>query len=781
MDVREERTTGMAELLDGLNPQQREAVTAIEGPVLVLAGPGSGKTRVLTHRIAYLVKVAGIDPHAIVAVTFTNKAAREMRSRLEQLLGNRVDGLTLGTFHAICARILRRSIHHLGYDNAFVIYDTDDQRRLIKQIVVQDLNLNEKTYRPTALHAAISRAKNELLSPDQMEKQAASYWETVAARVYARYQERLREANALDFDDLLLLTVRLFREEPNELERLRRRWHFLHIDEFQDTNMPQYELVRLLGETHRNVCVVGDIDQSIYSWRGADYRNVLRFEEDFPERRTILLEQNYRSTQTILDAAQAVIRRNRHRKPLELWTDKGRGKPIVVHEAYDEVEEAQFVVREIRKLVRQGEARYADIAVMYRTNAQSRALEEAFVRGGVPYVLVGGTRFYERREVKDLLAYMRLIHNPFDAVSMERVINVPPRGIGARTWETLITWANQLGVPIYTALQVLAASRGGVDTDEEAPSPFLPDIPPPFDTRSANALLAFYTLLRDLIRVRHRMNAVDLLQEVIERINYHEYVKRALSDGEDDAEERWTNVQELLAVANQFSYVDPAQSLSDFLEDIALVSDADTIDENRDAVTLLTLHTAKGLEYKVVFITGVEENLLPHSRSTDERDSLDEERRLFYVGITRAKERLYLLYAFRRQTWGGYDTRQPSRFLRDIPTSLLARPQKRSPRQGTLGIGLKQSHASRRTHPSRSTHDTSVQRRKQKRREAVSAEKASLAFAAGDRVRHPKFGDGVVISSTRTRSGDEEVTVAFEAEGIKKLLASFAKLEKLPK
>jgi len=351
--------------------------------------------------------------------------------------------------------------------------------------VVQDLNLNEKTYRPTALHTAISRAKNELLTPDQMEKQAASYWETVAARVYARYQERLKEANALDFDDLLLLTVRLFREVPNELERLRRRWHFLHIDEFQDTNMPQYELVRLLGDSHRNVFVVGDIDQSIYSWRGADYRNVLRFEKDFPD----------------------------------------------VHEAYDEVEEAQFVVREIRNLVRQGAARYADIAVMYRTNAQSRALEEAFVRSGVPYVLVGSTRFYERREVKDLLAYMRLIHNPFDAVSMERVINVPPRGIGIRTWETLLAWANQLGVPVYTALQVLAASRESAETDGEPLSPFLPDIPPPFGTRAANVLLSFYMLLRDLIRVRHTMNAVDLLQEVIERIKYHEYVERALSDG----------------------------------------------------------------------------------------------------------------------------------------------------------------------------------------------------------------------------------------------------------
>ncbi|GAP62459.1 DNA helicase II / ATP-dependent DNA helicase PcrA [Ardenticatena maritima] len=771
----------MTDLLDGLNPQQREAVTAIEGPVLVLAGPGSGKTRVLTHRIAYLVKVAGIEPYSIVAVTFTNKAAREMRTRLEQLLGNRAEGVTLGTFHAICARILRRSIHHLGYENSFVIYDTDDQRRLVKQIIIQDLNLNEKTYRPAAVQAAISRAKNELLTPEAMEKNAASYWETVAARVYARYQERLQQANALDFDDLLLLTVRLLREVPAELERLRRRWHFLHIDEFQDTNMPQYELVRLLGETHRNVFVVGDIDQSIYSWRGADYRNVLRFEQDFPERRTILLEQNYRSTQTILDAAQAVIRRNRHRKPLKLWTDKGRGQPIVLHEAYDEVEEAQFVVREIRNLVRQGAARYADIAVMYRTNAQSRALEEAFVRSGVPYVLVGGTRFYERREVKDLLAYMRLIHNPFDAVSMERVINVPPRGIGARTWETLVAWANQLGVPVYTALQVLAASREGVATEEdEAVSPFLPDIPPPFGTRAANVLVDFYTMLRDFIRVRHTMNAVDLLEAVIRRINYREYVDRNLSENEDDAEERWANVQELLAVADQFSYADPAQSLPNFLEEVALVSDADTIDENRDVVTLLTLHTAKGLEYKVVFITGVEENLLPHSRSTDEIDALDEERRLFYVGITRAKERLYLLYAFRRQTWGGYETRQPSRFLRDIPAELLATPRKSAPRQGTLGIG--RTTASRpRPSSTRSPHDARLQQRKVERQETARAEKASLSFAAGDRVRHPKFGEGVVISSTRTRSGDEEVTVAFEAEGIKKLLASFAKLEKIAK
>ncbi len=757
-------------MLDELNPQQREAVTRIEGPVLVLAGPGSGKTRVLTYRIAYLVKGAGIEPAHIVGVTFTNKAAREMRARLEQLLGERARGVTLGTFHATCARILRRHIHHLGYDPSFAIYDADDQRRLVRQIL-QELNLNDRTYRPTAIHAAISRAKNELVDVATYRRRASTYWEEVAGRVYAAYQERLRASNALDFDDLLLCTVELFRQVPEVLKAYRRRWHFIHVDEFQDTNQVQYELVRLLGAEHRNVFAVGDVDQSIYAWRGADYRNVLRFEEDFPEAHVVYLEQNYRSTQTILDAAQAVIARNPHRKPTRLWTTKGPGPKIVVHEAYDEVDEANFVVREVARLVARGEARRHEIAVMYRTNAQSRPLEEAFVRAAVPYVLVGGTRFYERREIKDLLAYLRLVHTPFDLVSLERIINVPPRGIGQRTWSALLGWAEALNVPVYTALQVLAGGQEGHGAGEEQ-SPLLPDVPPPFDRRAERVLGDFFTLLQELIRARREHNVLELLDLIVERTGYELYVR----DGSDEGEERWANVKELRNVAAQYAFLPVEEGLTRFLEEVALVSDADQVDTSRDAVTLMTLHTAKGLEFTVVFIVGMEEGLFPHVRSLDDREALAEERRLAYVGITRAKERLYLVHTFRRQMWGRRELSEPSRFIRDIPDELIARPRARESRQGTLGLDMSRTlHTAR----PRRRQDEIVAAERRRRQAAARARKAALQFKPGERVRHPTFGEGIVVTS-RPSGDDEEVTVAFVEEGTRRLLASLAKLEKLP-
>ncbi len=760
------------DLLADLNPQQREAVSRIEGPVLVLAGPGSGKTRVLTYRIAYLVKEAGIEPYNILGVTFTNKAAREMKVRLHALLGERAEAVTLGTFHATCARILRRHIHHLGYESSFVIYDADDQRRLVQQIV-RELNLDDRTYRPPAIHAAISRAKNELVPPDVFQRKASTYWEEVAGRVYAAYQERLRASNALDFDDLLLLTVELFRQVPEVLEAYRRRWHFLHVDEFQDTNHVQYELVRLLGAEHRNVFVVGDIDQSIYTWRGADYRNVLRFEKDFPEAHTVYLEQNYRSTQTILDAAQAIIEKNPNRKPKRLWTEKGHGPKIIVHEAYDEVDEANFVVREVARLVARGEARRSEIAVMYRTNAQSRSLEEAFVRAAVPYVLVGGTRFYERREVKDLLAYLRVVHNPFDMMSLERIVNVPPRGIGEKTWADLLWWAGELGVPVYTALQVLATlveQRGA--PEDKAESPLLPDVPPPFDRRAERVLCAFQALLQELMQARQTLNVLELLDLIVERAGYEAYLR----DGSDEGEDRWENVKELRNVAAQYAFLPPESGLTTFLEEVALVSDADEVDTERDAVTLMTVHTAKGLEFKVVFLVGMEEGLFPHSRSLDDAESLAEERRLAYVGITRAKERLYLVHTFRRQMWGRSDLSEPSRFLYDIPPHLLQRPQVREARQGTLGFDMSRSlRSSRRAANER---DVELAAKRVQRQQAARAQKAGLQFKPGDRVRHPKFGEGVVVAS-KPSGDDEEVTVAFVSEGPKRLLASLAKLEKI--
>ncbi|MDQ4077575.1 MAG: UvrD-helicase domain-containing protein [Chloroflexota bacterium] len=758
----------MSDLLTGLNPQQKEAVTTLEGPVLVLAGPGSGKTRVLTHRIGYLIQ-QGIDPWQILAVTFTNKAAREMRERLDRLVGEQGRDVAMGTFHSLCARILRRHVHHLGYENSFLIYDTGDQRQLVKQAIV-DLNLNDKTYRPYSVHAAISRAKNEGRTPRTFG--AESYWEEVVARIYEVYQETLQRNNALDFDDLLLLTVRLFQEVPQVLEAYRRRWRYIHVDEFQDTNLMQYKLVRLLGEEHTNVFTVGDIDQSIYQWRGADYRNVLKFEETFPQAKTIALEQNYRSTQTILDAASELIRYNRDRKDKELWSDLGQGVPIIVFEAYDEGEEAQYIVREIRRLKAREGYDNRDFAVMYRTNAQSRALEEAFVRSSLKYVIVGGTRFYERREVKDILAYLRLLQNPYDAVSLERIINVPSRGIGTATYGQLVEWAERLAIPPFTALQVLA---GQMDEEGGEISPLLPIVPPPFDTRSRNALLDFYRTLQPIRQDLETMNLPMVIGEVVERTGYEAYIRDDSVEGED----RWANVIEIQNVAAQYEHLTAKQALPEFLESAALISDADHVPEEAfDAVTLLTLHTAKGLEYPVVFIPGMDNNILPHSRAQESPEELEEERRLAYVGITRAKERLYLIHTFRRTMWGRSTPSEPSRFLRELPREALEISKERSKRPAgerrTRGPGVDRdtdtggtAWTTRRVAPRQGQGSTE---RKQK--------SADTRFQAGDRVRHSKFGEGIVVNS-KPSGGDEEVVVAFPGEGTKKLLASFARLEKL--
>jgi len=556
-------------ILAGLNPTQREAVEAIEGPVLVLAGPGSGKTRVLTHRVAYLVRECGIPPYNIVAVTFTNKAAGEMRARLANLIGSQLQKLTIGTFHAICVRILRREAEVLGLHRDFVIYDSSDQLSLVRR-ALKDLNLDDKMYRPQAIHGAM-----------------------IAGRVYKRYQEMLAANNALDFDDLLMRTVYLFREHPDVLDKYQRRYVYILVDEWQDTNTAQYELVRLLAGKRRNVFVVGDEDQSVYGWRGADYRNVMRFRQDFPEVRIILLEQNYRSTQTILDVANAVIAPNVHRTPKRLRTDKGKGVPIVIHEAYNEVEEAQYVVETISRLVAQGEARPGDCAVMYRTNAQS-------------------TRFYARAEIKDVLAYLRVIHNPADNVSLARILNVPRRGIGARTRAALESLAAQMGTSLYGALQVL--KKETEETEEtEGNSENRGKV---LTARMRKPLLRFAELLDGLIAMRDKVSVPELLDRMLEVTGYESYLR----DGSDEGEDRWSNVMELFTVAREYAALPPDEALTTFLEEVSLVSDVDNLDENTDAPTLLTLHAAKGLEFPVVFIVGLEEGLLPHSRSFDDAE-----------------------------------------------------------------------------------------------------------------------------------------------------------------
>lgn len=715
--------------LRDLNPSQQAAVTAPDGPILVLAGPGSGKTRVLTYRIAYLLTVRRVSPFHILAVTFTNKAAEEMRSRLEALFGERAAELTLGTFHAICARFLRREAAFLGLNPQFVIYDEEDQLEAIRQ-ALRDLNLDEKRYRPGALRAAISRAKNEFIRPEDYP--IRTYFDEIVARVYSRYEERLRAADALDFDDLLLRAVELFENHPEVSARYQERYRHILVDEFQDTNTVQYLLLRQLTSRHRNLFCVGDEDQSIYGWRGADFRNVIRFREHFPDARIIILEENYRSTQTILEAAQSVIRFNTERyNEKRLVAARGPGSPIMVYEAFDEEDEATFVVRRVQELMETRGVRPQEIAVMYRTNAQSRALEEAFVRAGLPYRLVGGVRFYQRREIKDLLSYLRLVLNPHDDLSLVRVLNVPPRGIGPATLSKLTALAQRQKASLFTAIEQATGGAAGISLSQKI----------------RHALADFVGRVRAWQAVRDEVGVAELLRRIIDEIGYAEYLESLEEQDREIGGRRWDNVLELLRVAAPYrpgAFEDP---LAAFLGEAALISDVDTLRDDVEAPILLTLHAAKGLEFAVVFITGLEEGLLPHSRSMDEPAALEEERRLFYVGMTRAKDLLVLTYAFRR-----YDEiRTPSRFLREIPKELLTGATPRS----------------RRERKTAALQETPV------------VPPSSLRFRPGTRVHHPRFGEGLVLES-RWVGSDEEVVVMFEEVGLKRLLAGFASLKILP-
>lgn len=756
------------DILSSLNPVQQEAVKLVDGPVLVLAGPGSGKTRVLTHRVAYLIGERGIAPFKILAVTFTNKAARAMKERLFTLIGEeRTRDLTIGTFHATCARFLRRDGERVGLDRGFVIYDDDDQTSLIKQ-VIKEMNLNDKQYRPGAVLGSISKAKNELIAPAQYVPQ--TYWHEAVARAYNRYQQLLAENNAVDFDDLLMSTVTLLRDNADVLSRYQERYQYLHVDEFQDTNIAQYVMVKLLADKYRNVFCVGDEDQSVYSWRGADFRNVLRFREDFPNARLILLEQNYRSTETILDAAQAVIRKNPTRHEKNLWTENDRGVPVTVQEAYNEEEEARFVVDEISGLNRQGMA-LKDIAVFYRTNAQSRNLEDAFVRRGMPYKLIGSTRFYQRREVKDMLAYLRLIGNPHDSVAFMRVLNIPPRGIGKRTMDELQLMSEQMEISKYRVLQSLRQEGPSKTEDRTASAPSTDSHPSPFDARTSRSLLKFADLIEQVRAAQNEMKLTEMFDLILAKTDYETYLR----DGSREGDDRWGNVLELRSVTKAYS-ADAAQlALSQFLEEVALVADVDTLDDSIDAPTLMTLHTAKGLEYRVVFIVGLEEGLFPHSRSFDDPAQMEEERRLCYVGITRAKERVYLLYAFRRTTYGSTEVNEPSRYLQDIPRGLLA-GSRSSPRE----LGVSSTRAIERSDERGVSREfgSSIQSAKREERSRAESPAGATQFKAGDKVQHAMFGAGIVVTSRAAGADDEEVKVAFEGKGLKTLLQSIARLKK---
>jgi DNA helicase-2/ATP-dependent DNA helicase PcrA len=719
------------DFLDKLNPQQRKAVTAGSGPVLVLAGPGSGKTRVLTQRVAYLIANEGIRPYRILAVTFTNKAAREMQARVEKLLGrDATQGMMLGTFHSICARLLRRESEFLPLQSNFVIFDTDDQERIVKAII-KEFNLNDKLYRPASVHAAISNAKNELIGADDYP--ITNYKDEVVKRVYAEYQKRLIASNAVDFDDLLVYTARLLEDNPAVREKYARRFEHVLVDEFQDTNLAQYTLLKQLASAHHNIFVVGDPDQSVYRWRGADWRNVQRFEQDFPEAQVVLLEQNYRSRQTILDAAMSVIDRAPHRRKKHLFSDRGAGEKIYFYEAPDDYAEASFVVDSIAQLVASGEFEPRDCAVMYRTNAQSRLLEEAFLQARLPYRLVGAQRFYGRREVKDIIAFLRLVHNPADEISLDRIINVPPRGIGDKTLTTLHLVARQNN--LSAGLVLLDLARG-------SDSPFWSS----FTGRSVIPLADFGASLANWKAAAPALTVSELFDRIVNDLNYKAYVDDESEEGVD----RWENVQELRRVAMEYD----TRTLDEFLENVALVADQDTIKDDINAPTLLTLHAAKGLEFGAVFIVGLDDGIVPHSRSFDEPEAMEEERRLFYVGITRAKDRLYLIRAVQRGGRGYAEETYPSRYLEDIPEELLVGKSR-------TGRGLK-------SRARESVWSASS-------RTSQAAPVMESRFPAGTRVKHPAWGDGIVLDS-KIQDNDEIVDVVFESVGIKRLAASLANL-----
>ena len=777
------------DLFANLNPPQAEAVRATEGPVLVVAGPGSGKTRVLIHRIAYLVQERGIFPYHILAVTFTNKAAREMLARLEALLGSDAKGLTIGTFHAFCARVLRREAEVLGLSRSFVIFDEDDQRQLINRII-KAMNLNPSLFKPAGVLSTISNAKNEMVTP--VEFAPSSAWHAEIQRVYTAYEAEKRANGALDFDDLLLEVELLFHSHPEILQQYQQRYRYLLVDEFQDTNKAQYNIVRQLAGEQSNLFVVGDEDQSIYSWRGADYHNILRFRADYPASRVIMLEQNYRSTGKILAAAQAVVDRNQQRTVKKLWTQNSSGHPVQLLEAYDENEEARFVVDELLRLKRSGAVRLEQCAVMFRTNAQSRALEDAFMQHNLPYRLVGAVRFYQRREIKDVLCYLRLIHNIDDELSLRRIINVPTRKIGERTIEQLQDHAGVRGLSMGRALLELADARSQREVTQSGM----------LSTAATNSLQGFGQMLAGLVGARDELALPELLERLLQESAYLSY----LHDGTEEGEERISNVRELFTAVERYSALPPEAALRSFLEDAALVSDTDETNWDQDAVTMLTLHSAKGLEFDTVFMVGMEEGICPHVRSLEDPDQMEEERRLCYVGVTRAKRRLYLVRAFRRTLFGSAEVRDPSRFLSDIPRSVLAsglavgRPSiggmstsstaggtmQRRPASGGTTAGSwverrrEQSEGIRRR---QAEYGAPTEKRRLPRATTAPAERPAparheAAFGAGDLVRHPLFGEGTVVSS-RVVGSDEEVTVAFADQGIKRLLTQYARLEKV--
>lgn len=765
-------------LLDALNEPQRQAVMATDGPLLILAGAGSGKTRVLTHRTAYLIEECGVNPYNIMAITFTNKAAGEMRERIDQMVGYGSESIWVCTFHSTCVRILRRYIDRLGFGTNFTIYDSDDQKTLMKDICKR-LEIDTKMYKEKMFLSAISSAKDELIDPIEFETRAAGdYVKRKQAQVYREYQQALKQNNALDFDDLIMKTVELFKLDKEVLASYQDRFRYIMVDEYQDTNTAQFELIRLLALKYQNLCVVGDDDQSIYKFRGANIYNILNFEHHFPDATVIKLEQNYRSTQNILDAANAVIANNQGRKEKRLWTDNGAGDKITFEQLDTAAEEADFVARDIARRVRKGEYQYKDCAILYRTNAQSRLFEERFITANIPYKIFGGVNFYARKEVKDLLAYLKTIDNGQDDLAVRRIINIPKRGIGAASINKVALYAQEQEISFYDALCVA----------EQVPGL----------GKAAAKIRPFVLFIQSMKAKAKLLSVADLLQEVIETTGY---VRELEAEGTDEAEARIENIDELISKAVDYAEVEEAPTLNGFLENVALVADIDSFDENSDYVVLMTLHSAKGLEFPNVYLAGLEDGLFPSYMSITSDNSqaeIEEERRLAYVGITRAKKNLTITSARVRMVRGQTQYGKVSRFVREIPPELLSgkiyepKPKEESieqsafqkarkafwtvPSYGGSGYGKEVGEGYGSTfHSSKATKP--VYTKVENQRDFGSAG-GTLSYQVGDRVRHIKFGDGEVMAIV-SGGRDYEVTVDFDKAGTKKMFASFAKLKKV--
>lgn len=731
------------QLLSGLNKEQQRAVKATDGPLLIMAGAGSGKTRVLTHRIAYLMVEKDVSPYNILAITFTNKAAREMKDRIRAMMGGEGDAIWISTFHSMCVRILRRDIDRIGYSRNFTILDPGDQLSVIKGIL-KDKNIDAKKYDPRAILGSISSAKNELIDTVEYAKRIGDYYEQIVSDVYSEYQKRLRRNEALDFDDLIMMTIQLFERVPDVLAHYQRKFQYIHVDEYQDTNRAQYMLVNMLADRFKNICVVGDSDQSIYRWRGADIANILSFEKDYSNATVILLEQNYRSTKRILQAANEVIANNSNRKPKNLWTENDDGKKIFYERADNEQREAQFVVGKIKELVDSKERSASQMAVLYRTNAQSRVMEEVLLKSNINYTIVGGTKFYERKEIKDILAYLRLISNPADDISLQRVINVPRRGIGATSIERIASYAAANDLTMFAALN---------EIDFVGVTP-----------RIANAATEFRELMNNYIKMQEFLSVTEIVEDLLDKTGYIDMLHGEKSI---EAQSRLENLEEFLSVTKNFEETHEDKSLVSFLTDLALVADIDQLDEEveeDDAVVLMTLHSAKGLEFPVVFLIGMEEGIFPHSRSLMDEVEMEEERRLAYVGITRAEEELYITNAQMRTLYGRTNMNAPSRFIAEIPDELLESEQK--------------DRRQRRSSFERRQPQSASQRRSTLRPVTTATGGDGISWKVGDKAEHGKWGIGTVVSVKGEGEGIE-LDIAFPSPiGIKRLLAKFAPIKK---